>query len=85
MRATKPPRSIDEMRSQYDFSNGVRGKYAAPARSSNVVVLEPDVARAFKTSRAVNAALRLHLLQRKPARKAPSPPPRSTPRRPRAR
>jgi hypothetical protein len=69
MRAPRPPN--DEMGTEYDFSNGVRGKYtAAFSRSSNVVVLEPDVAKAFKTSKAVNAALRLHLRQRKPARRA---------------
>lgn len=64
--------SSDEMRKEYDFSSGVRGKYAARARQgSNIVVLDPDVARAFKTSRAVNSALRTLLpspLQR-PARR----------------
>ncbi len=48
-----------ELRPQYDFSNGVRGKYAARCREgSNVVVLDPDVAAAFKTTQAVNDALR---------------------------
>jgi len=48
-----------EMRPQYDFSKGVRGKYAARYREgSNVVVLDPDVAELFKTSEAVNEALR---------------------------
>ena len=47
------------MRPEYDFSNAVRGKYhRAYKDSSNVIVLEPDVAARFKTSRAVNAALR---------------------------
>ena len=47
------------MRDEYDFSAGVRGKYAARfARGSNVVVLDPDVARAFPDSEAVNSALR---------------------------
>jgi hypothetical protein len=33
------------MRGEYDFSKGVRGKYAkAYARGSNIVVLDPDVA-----------------------------------------
>jgi hypothetical protein len=83
MRATKPPRASDELRREYDFSGGVRGKYSSVfAGSANVVVLEPDVARAFKTSRAVNAALRLHLLHRKPARKAPSPRRMAKPKRP---
>jgi hypothetical protein len=48
-----------EMRPRYDFSNGTRGKYAAKYQEgSNVVVLDPDVAAVFKTSEAVNEALR---------------------------
>ena len=48
-----------EMRPEYDFSGGLRGKYAKRfAEGTNVVVLEPDVAAAFKSARAVNAALR---------------------------
>lgn len=51
--------SVNEMRREYDFSNAARGKYAARFREgTNVVVLEPDVAAAFPTSEAVNAALR---------------------------
>jgi uncharacterized protein YbbC (DUF1343 family) len=50
------------MRPHYDFSRGVRGKYAARlAQGTNIVVLDPDVASAFKTSKAVNDALRSHL------------------------
>ncbi len=49
----------DEMRSHYDFSGGVRGKYAARyAEGTNVVVLAPDVAEVFPDSIAVNEALR---------------------------
>ncbi len=67
--AKKQKQDSDEMRPEYDFSGGVRGKYAAAfARGTNVVVLAPDVADAFKTSKAVNDALRS--LKRKPARKA---------------
>ena len=52
------------MRAEYDFTGGIRGKYAARyARGSNVVMLEPDVAEAFPTARAVNAALRKVLRQ----------------------
>lgn len=51
--------SVNEMRPEYDFSEGERGKYAARFQEgTNVVVLEPDVAAAFPTSEAVNAALR---------------------------
>lgn len=53
----------DTIRSEYnrsDFPEGfVRGKYAArAAASSNIAVLEPDVATAFPNSEAVNDALR---------------------------
>ncbi len=52
-------REVATIRSEYDFSGGVRGKYAKRyAQGSNIVVLEPDVAEAFPTARAVNAALR---------------------------
>jgi hypothetical protein len=48
-----------EMRDRYDFSGGVRGKYAARyAKGANVVVLAPDVAEVFPDSIAVNEALR---------------------------
>jgi hypothetical protein len=47
------------MRKEYDFSGGVRGKYAERyARGSNVVVLDPDVARLYPDAAAVNRALR---------------------------
>ena len=48
------------MRSEYDFSNGIRGKhYQAYQEGTNVVFLEPDVAETFKDSEAVNHALRM--------------------------
>ena len=50
---------VNEMRAEYDFRGGVRGKYAERyAEGSNVVVLDPDVAERFKTSEEVNRALR---------------------------
>jgi hypothetical protein len=50
----------DEMRAEYDFSDGVRGKYyEAYKQSTNVVVLDPDVAEVFRDSASVNEALRL--------------------------
>ena len=58
MKKTNKPRS-DEMRSEYDFSKGVRGKYSARySQGTNVVFLAPDVAKVFKTSESVNQALR---------------------------
>jgi hypothetical protein len=51
-----------DMRDEYDFSDGARGKYADRfAEGSNVVVLDPDVAAEFKTRKAVNDALRAQL------------------------
>jgi hypothetical protein len=44
---------------EYDFSKGVRGKYAKRyATGSNVVVLSPDIAKRFPDSDSVNKALR---------------------------
>jgi hypothetical protein len=68
--AKKEKRETDDVRREYDFSRGVRGKYAGRfARGTNVVVLAPDVADAFKTSKGVNEALRSQL-KRHPGRKA---------------
>lgn len=54
-----------EMLEEYDFSNGVRGKYAGRfAQGSNVVVLDPDVAEVFTDSESVNQALRGLISQR---------------------
>lgn len=48
-----------KMQRKYDFSGATRGKYARRYRGgTNVVVLEPDVARAFPTADAVNSSLR---------------------------
>jgi hypothetical protein len=56
---SKPDLIDPEMRPEYDFSGGARGKYVERyGQGTNVVVLEPDVAAAFPTSEAVNAALR---------------------------
>ena len=46
----------------FDFSKAVRGKYYRQyIESTNVVVLDPDVAVAFQSSEAVNQALRAML------------------------
>lgn len=59
---TKKPRSkrtTVEMKAEYDFSSGVRGKYAdLYRRGVNVIVLEPELAEAFPDSKSVNDALR---------------------------
>jgi len=52
----------DTMRPEYDFSHGVRGKYYEAYRAgTNVVLLDPDVAKAFADSASVNQVLRLLL------------------------
>jgi hypothetical protein len=52
----------DDMRAEYDFdySKAVRGKYYRRLlkEGANVVALDPDVAKAFRSSAAVNEALR---------------------------
>jgi hypothetical protein len=70
----------DELRAEYnrsDFPGGlVRGKYAERLRkSSNIVVLKPEVAEVFPNEEAVNSAL-LSLIEL--ARKTTSPARRST-------
>ena len=48
-----------DMLEEYDFSKGVRGKYAKRyAEGTNVVVIEPDIAKVFPDHDSVNQALR---------------------------
>ena len=58
----KKKKNFDELRPEYDFdySNAVRGKYYRRLldEGSNVVILDPDVAKAFRDSVSVNEALR---------------------------
>lgn len=50
----------DDMRPEYDFSQGVRGKHFVAYNSGVVTVrLDPDVAAVFKDAASVNQALRL--------------------------
>ena len=50
---------LDELLPHYDFGGGVRGKYAERyATGTNLVLLDPDVARIFPDSESVNRALR---------------------------
>jgi len=47
------------MLEEYDFTGGVRGKYAKRyAEGTNVVVIDPDVAKYFPDHESVNEALR---------------------------
>ena len=61
-----------EMRDHYDFSEGgVRGKYYERYKQgTNVVLLDPDVAQVFPTSKKVNDALRALLKSAKKAKPA---------------
>ena len=59
MKRKPEPSDRAELVPEYDFRGGVRGKYAGRyAEQTNVVVLDPDVARAFPTASEVNRALR---------------------------
>jgi hypothetical protein len=54
------------MRDHYDFSKGVRGKYAKRYKEgTNIVRLDPDVAKEFPDAAAVNDALRKYLREKK--------------------
>lgn len=62
MKKTSSGQSDDEMRPEYDLRGGVRGKYYERYRQgTNVVLLDPDVARIFHDSETVNLALRQFL------------------------
>ena len=55
---------VEDLRPEYNLAqllrNGIQGKYATRYREgTNLVLLAPDVARAFPTEEAVNEALRL--------------------------
>ncbi len=59
MKRKPEPSDSAELVPEYDFRGGVRAKYAGRyAEQTNVVVLDPDVARAFPTASEVNRALR---------------------------
>jgi hypothetical protein len=59
MKSPKKKAPEPEMRAEYDFSKGVRGKYASRfSEGSNIILLDPDVAGLFPDSKTVNDALR---------------------------
>jgi len=57
-----PRKNHNELRPEYDFnySKAIRGKYyrRLSKEGANVVVLEPDIAKVFRDSAAVNDVLR---------------------------
>ena len=73
--------SVNEMRAEYnfDYTKAVRGKYFKRIlkEGTNVAVLDPDVAKAFPNSQAVNDALRVVLQAGLAARRAPTRPARA--------
>ena len=59
MRKRRSKRKSEEMLPEYDFSRGVRGKYADRfTKDTIMVVLDPDVAAIFPDRKSVNTALR---------------------------
>lgn len=73
MKKVRKARSTAEMADEYDFSKGVRGKYASRyAAGTNIVVLAPDLAEVFPDSESVNDALRtlVNLARRSTAKAA---------------
>jgi len=68
-------RTNDELRPEYDLRQllrgGIRGKYAKRYHAgTNLVLLDPDVRKAFRNERAVNDALRLVIELRKIGRRS---------------
>jgi hypothetical protein len=66
MKKTSQDELNDELRPEYDLrellKGGVRGKYVDRFRAgTNLVLLDPDIAKAFPNDKAVNEALRLVL------------------------
>jgi len=51
--------SKDEMLEEYDFSNGIRGKYAEAYKEGvNIVKIDSDIMKFFPDAKSVNEALR---------------------------
>jgi hypothetical protein len=95
-----PKSSANEMRAEYNFpklKGGVRGKYYTKATAgTNLVLIDPDLAKVFPNDESVNRALRLLLetasdatkkspSPRKKAKKTPNPRPKRTSRIPTSR
>jgi hypothetical protein len=59
MKKAASKKRAPDMLDEYDFSKGVRGKYAKRyAERTNVITLDPDVAVFFPNAKSVNEALR---------------------------
>ncbi|MBI5057433.1 MAG: hypothetical protein HZB61_12535 [Nitrospirae bacterium] len=62
MKKKSEPKLDDDLRAEYDFykmKGGVRGKYAKQFHAgTNLILLEPEIAKVFPNDEAVNEALR---------------------------
>jgi len=59
MRKIMDSKQDQDMLSEYDFSNGIRGKYASRYQEgTNIIKLDDDVRKIFPDAKAVNDALR---------------------------
>jgi hypothetical protein len=59
MKKEKVMANDPDLLEEYDFSQGIRGKYAARYQEGcNIIVLDPDVSEIFQDSASVNQALR---------------------------
>lgn len=66
MRKAQTTKPDKEMLPEYDFTGGVRGKYAARfAQGTNIVILSPEMAKLFPSSREVEVALRKYVEHRR--------------------
>ncbi len=64
--------SDDDMRDEYDFGGGVRGKYADRfKKGTRLVLLDPDVSEAFPTAEEVNETLRSVLREKAKSNESP--------------
>lgn len=62
MNRPDPTSPEDEMRPEYDFSGGVRGKHHLKYKAdTKMVSLDPDIAEVFRDAESVNRALRMLL------------------------
>jgi hypothetical protein len=75
MKRRTEKKESSEIRAEYDFSRGTRGKYARRfTQGSNIIVLDPDVAEVFPDAASVNDSLRalagiIRQRSRKPAKR----------------
>ena len=62
--SNRPNELEDDDIPETDFSGGIRGKYyERPRQGTNIVLLEPDVAKVFRDSAVVSQALREYLAE----------------------